>query len=96
MNKKLCRLADGTFVVGELSDNILLNTLQLVMSEVEGRNAVNLIPLLYPFTNDHSGSHINSKFIISSIPCPNELANLHVQVTTGIIPSSEMPTPQRG
>lgn len=95
---KLYRLVDGTQVVGKEEKHYIKDVLQVTMTQKYDQSnqpsgiEIGLVPLLFPFQEEHKGTDIDKAFSISSIDCPNAILNIYLQATSNATQNIQLPT----
>lgn len=87
-NVKICKLVDGSFVIGKISkDGELLKAVEVMIGPGRtGGMVINLVPLMYPINMqiDHDLVIGKSKILIEK-DADDEMISNYIEVTTGII-----------
>lgn len=95
-NIKLCKLVDGTFAVGKLTeDDFLVDAVEMLVIPNNMTNSVGIamVPLMYPMNPDISTNIvISSNKILMYINANEDIVAKYREVTTGIVtPSLVLP-----
>jgi hypothetical protein len=87
---RLFKLVDGSIVIGNQAFSTITDTLQLHLVDDELGTGVSITPLLFPFNEEKRGCTIGTGTVITSMPCPPDLADAYFQELTGIIPATQL------
>lgn len=92
MNIKLCKLTDGTVVIGELDDDYIKDAIQLVTQQSERDIQVIFVPVLYPFNREMSGINISTSKIVVKIDVAQEMIDQYITNRTGLVRATSVPS----
>lgn len=94
MKYKVCKLVDGSIVIGTLdrTEEFLCDIMDINLHPNEtGGIAIQLIPALYPFNQKPNGINIKTSKILYEIDAPEDLVNNYISATSNIVPASAIP-----
>lgn len=91
MNIKLCKLTDGTIVIGELNEDYITDAIQVVTQQTEKDIQVVFIPVLYPFNREMSGINISTSKIVVKIDVAQEMIDQYITNRSGLVRATSVP-----
>lgn len=95
MEIKLCKLVDGSIVIGKqygaTSDGEICDIVDVIPQQTENGIGIALAPVMFPFNRSFTGKHVHFSKVLICDDAPKELADRYVMETSGIIPAQTIP-----
>jgi hypothetical protein len=85
MNIKICKLVDGSLVIGKLDDEGLTDAVEVYMQNLHDGLKVSLMPIMYPFNQELAGMFIPKNRILCTTESREDLKNNYIEAISGII-----------
>lgn len=88
MKIKICKLVDGSLVIGCLTETLITDVVEIYIKQLESGQQVLLVPVLYPFNQSFTGIEINVNKILLTIDPNKDLINEYLKQTQELVPAN--------
>lgn len=92
MNILLCKLIDGSYVLGDADADNLKDCFEVLINHTEQGIQVAFAPMMYPFNQKLTGISIPMSKVLVSIAPPQDMQDQYIKNTSGIIPATTIPS----
>lgn len=90
---KLCKLVDGSTVIGELTKDKLNDAVDVITQSTPEGVKIGFMPILFPFNDKIEGVHIELAKLMVILPCPDNLREEYIRQMnpSGLVLASTIP-----
>lgn len=89
---KICKLVDGSMVVGRDTKDYLCDIVSISVDMRNEKLAIGLIPYMFPFDQRFVGINVQSSKIVTMIEASEDLVNEYCKLTSSILPATSIPS----